>query len=167
MFANLLIEMLTNRPEDSASLEELDIDSELKCILYECLHAEDKTLKREEDRYHFETKKYIEKESSKNNADSDLATEFKEMIAVEAARAAEDHEISQRIGKKRKPDMPVPNLKNYDAENDRMGVKNEIDLILGVEEKAVAQQMYDKELIRFSHSVGEVKRDKQQKFLTV
>jgi len=31
----------------------------------------------------------------------------------------------------RKPKNPVANFKNYDEENKRMGVRNEIDLILG------------------------------------
>lgn len=47
MYANLLIEMLTNRQGDNL-LDTLEIDDiELKCILYECLNAEMKTLKRD------------------------------------------------------------------------------------------------------------------------
>lgn len=49
---------LTNERQSMKMIENdlnrLEIDSELKCILYECLHAQDKTLKREEDRYNFE-----------------------------------------------------------------------------------------------------------------
>ena len=64
MYANLLIEMLTNKGGNNGDLlDTLEIeDIELKCILYECLNAENKTLKREEERYHYETKKFIEKE---------------------------------------------------------------------------------------------------------
>ncbi len=57
MYAKLLIEMLTNRDEaqsdESATseLEKLQIEPELKCILYECLQAEAKTHKMEEERY--------------------------------------------------------------------------------------------------------------------
>ena len=57
MYAKLLIEMLTNRDEHQSSesvttvLENLQIEPELKCILYECLQAEAKTHKMEEDRY--------------------------------------------------------------------------------------------------------------------
>ena len=76
MYANLLIEMLTNKGGDNGDLlETLEIeDIELKCILYECLNAEKKTLKREEERYHYETKKFIEKElkGEKNEDDLDL-----------------------------------------------------------------------------------------------
>jgi hypothetical protein len=42
MFAKLLIEMLTNR-DDYTDFDNLDIDPEIKCILYECYHAKDKT----------------------------------------------------------------------------------------------------------------------------
>lgn len=64
MYASLLIEMLTNSAGDTADLlETLELeDIELKCILYECLNAEKKTLKREEERYTEETKRFIEKE---------------------------------------------------------------------------------------------------------
>lgn len=43
MYAKLLIEMLTNRDESQTNesitsrLENLDIEPDLKCILYECL----------------------------------------------------------------------------------------------------------------------------------
>lgn len=73
MYATLLIQMLTNHDYTHVSdnqnmkmiendLNRLDIDSELKCILYECLHAQDKTLKREEDRYHYEIARQITKD---------------------------------------------------------------------------------------------------------
>lgn len=64
MYANLLIEMLTNRDGDNSDLlDTLELeDIELKCILYECLNAEKKTLRREEERYTEETKRFIEKE---------------------------------------------------------------------------------------------------------
>jgi len=42
MYAKLLVEMLTNR-EDYQEFDNLDIDQELKCILYECYHAKEKT----------------------------------------------------------------------------------------------------------------------------
>ena len=57
MYAKLLIEMLTNRDDTqteespTSQLEKLQIDPELKCIVYECLQAEQKTQKMEEDRY--------------------------------------------------------------------------------------------------------------------
>ena len=61
MYAKLLIEMLTNRP-DFEHYDRLDIEPELKCILYECIEAEKKTLKQDEERYHGEIQSYIEKE---------------------------------------------------------------------------------------------------------
>ena len=59
-YATLLIEMLTNREDSADSLDRLNIDPELKCILYECLQAENKTIQKEEERYHAETKAYID-----------------------------------------------------------------------------------------------------------
>lgn len=60
-YATLLIEMLTNREDSAGSLDRLNIDPELKCILYECLQAENKTIQKEEERYHAETKAYIDR----------------------------------------------------------------------------------------------------------
>ena len=56
-----------------------------------------------------------------------------------------------------------------------MGVRNEIDLILGeqemvrgqLREKQEAQSKYDKDLMRFSQDIGVVKKEKEQKFLTI
>ena len=42
-----------------------------------------------------------------------------------------------------------------------MGVRNEIDLILGEQEKEDAKQKFDKDLIRFSQDVGIVKKEKE------
>ena len=67
----------------------------------------------------------------------------------------------------RKPKNPVANFKNYDEENKRMGIKNEIDLLLDEQEKAGAQSKYDKELMKFSQDIGVVKKEKEQKFLTI
>jgi hypothetical protein len=66
MYAKLLMQMFTNKDYSGLSEKEsvlvvekdmaglTEISAELKCILYECLHAQDKTHQREEDRYHFE-----------------------------------------------------------------------------------------------------------------
>ena len=51
---------------------------------------------------------------------------------------------------KRKPDNPIANRKNYEDENKRMGVRNEIDLILGEQEKEEAKLKYDRDLLRFN-----------------
>lgn len=58
MYAKLLIEMLTNR-DDFIDFDNLDIDAEIKCILYECYHAKDKTDLREQDRYDAEINRFI------------------------------------------------------------------------------------------------------------
>ena len=69
MYAKLLIEMFTNRDEAQSDefatteLEKLQIEPELKCILYECLQAEAKTHKMEEDRYQQQISAHIERET--------------------------------------------------------------------------------------------------------
>ena len=60
MYAELLIELLTNRVNGSDQLASLDIDPELKCILYECLRAQEKTNKQEQESYDMEIKRYIQ-----------------------------------------------------------------------------------------------------------
>ena len=59
MYAKLLIEMLTNREDYYLEFDNLEIDPELKCILYECYHAKDKTEVREHDRYENEINRFI------------------------------------------------------------------------------------------------------------
>lgn len=100
MYAKLLIEMLTNRDESQSTepatsqLENLQIEPDLKCILYECLKAEDKTRKMEEDRYHQEITGHIEREERRARGDdeqgngedeADLVNEFKELVATQKA----------------------------------------------------------------------------------
>ena len=89
MYANLLIEMLTNKSGyNGDQLDNLAIDDpQLKCILYECLHAQDKTLKREEELYHDEIKKFIEKEMAGENKSEDfeMRNQFKELVANQKA----------------------------------------------------------------------------------
>lgn len=82
MFAQLVIEMFTGKGGDNGDLlDGLDMqDIELKCILYECLNAENKTLKREEERYSEETKRFIEKQMAGQNSDFDMRNQFKELI---------------------------------------------------------------------------------------
>ena len=97
MYATLLIQMLTNHDYTLTSekksmkmiendLNRLEIDSELKCILYECLHAQDKTLKREEDRYHFEIARQITKDQhiSGGGTEADFLEQerFKELMKI-------------------------------------------------------------------------------------
>ena len=50
-----------------------------------------------------------------------------------------------------------------------MGVTNEIDLLLGEQQTAQeeAAQKYNRDLIRFSQDVGTVKKEKEQRFLTI
>jgi len=65
MYAELLIELLTNQVNASENLPKMDIDPELKCILYECLRAEEKTSKQEEDAYDAEIQRHIQEDVMK------------------------------------------------------------------------------------------------------
>ena len=79
----------------------------------------------------------------------------------------EDAQIGTRAIK-RKPDMPKVNTKDFQKENERMGVKNEVDLILDTVQKAEAKTKYAKELIGYSKDAGQtVKQEKERKYLTV
>ena len=60
-----------------------------------------------------------------------------------------ENAVVQRLIK-RKPENPIANRKNYEEENKQMGVRNEIDLLLGEQEREEAKQKYDKELMKFS-----------------
>ena len=51
------------------------------------------------------------------------------MVATQK-RISEEHDAVARLIN-RKPTNPIANRKNYEEENARMGVTNEIDLILG------------------------------------
>jgi len=60
MYAKCLTEMLTNRDDPNPDdFEVLDIDPELKCILYECYHARDATDVKEQERYEAEITRYL------------------------------------------------------------------------------------------------------------
>lgn len=67
MYAKLLVEMLTNHenahPDD---FEALDIDPEIKCILYECYHAKDTVDVKEQERYESEIARFIQKEADRS-----------------------------------------------------------------------------------------------------
>jgi hypothetical protein len=130
MYATLLIQMLTNHDYTLTSerqsmkmiendLNRLEIDSELKCILYECLHAQDKTLKREEDRYHFEIARQITKDQhiSGGGTEADFLEQerFKELMNI--AKTQEEEDQAYQTRKQRKPDNPKPNARDFELEN--------------------------------------------------
>lgn len=101
MYAQVLVEMLTNQAGENGSiLDTLDLDDiELKCILYECFNAERKTLKKEEEHYTEETRRYIEKYVAGQNKDNDyeLRNQFKDLMAAQKASEEEDAHIMRRI----------------------------------------------------------------------
>jgi len=112
-YAKLLIEMLTNRDDSQseetseATLERLQIDPELKCILYECLQAEHKTHKIEEEAYQHEIAGHIEREARKKREleqgesgetdELDLVNQFKELIAKQKSAEEEDEHVQRLI----------------------------------------------------------------------
>ena len=64
MYARCLTEMLTNREgAGPADFEALDIDPELKCILYEGYRAKEATEVKEQERYEQEISRYLQRES--------------------------------------------------------------------------------------------------------
>lgn len=94
MYARLLVEMLTNREESDANnqgggsdFDSLDIDPELKCILYECFHAKDKTEVREHQRYENEVTRFIQRESEKNQLHQKKLNKEREEFAIEAEKS--------------------------------------------------------------------------------
>ena len=48
-----------------------------------------------------------------------------------------------------------------------MGVRNEVDLLLGEAEREEAKRKYENDLLKFSQDVGVVKKEKETKFLTI
>ena len=74
------------------------IDPELKCILYECLQAEAKTHKMDEEKYQIEIAGHIEREARKakmedgmeEEDDLDLVNEFKELVSKQKEIDAEN-----------------------------------------------------------------------------
>lgn len=77
--------------KDMASLSQ--ISPELKCILYECLHAQDKTLRREEDRYHQEISRQINKDNHIQSGGSEA--EFLEQEAFKNMMLLEQNKLEQ------------------------------------------------------------------------
>lgn len=84
------------------------------------------------------------------------------------ADTKDDEPVAAQRNIRRKPENPRANVKNFEAENARMGVKSEVDLILDSVKRAEARGKYSKNLVGFSSEKGTaVKRAKEPKFLTV
>ena len=180
MYAMLLMQMFTGKDYQSMTNSEKccendlsnlqEISPELKCIIYECLHAQDKTLQREEDRYDFEISRQINRELNMQNGGTDadfLEQEaFKDMMQIEANKAEKEEQKMNRLVQRKRPN-PMANAKNYEQENARMGVTHEVDLILQEIDKSKAKAQYDKGMVGFSQDLGAVKKAKEQRYLTV
>jgi hypothetical protein len=156
MYARCLVEMLTNKEEaQQDDFEQLDIDAELKCILYECYHAKDTTDVKEQERYEQEIARYLQKESEKEGADVQRE-EFKEQVAKDKESHKEQEaarvDTSTRTIK-RKPEVPKANAKNFEEENLRMGVSSVLDLLMGdsKEKQEMAKTKLEGGYIDYSH----------------
>jgi len=78
---------------------------------------------------------------------------------------------------KRKPDVTKANAKNFIEENARMGVQNELDLLIGEskDKTALAKGKMDRGLIEYSQQaaanvdegVKSKKKERQERYLTV
>lgn len=189
MYAKLLVEMLTNKedahPDD---FETLEIDPEIKCILYECYHAKDNTDVKEQERYEAEIARFVQRETERELKKEDerrlneKREEFKQQVVTdkiisEEMEAAKVDTTGVR-SIKRKPEIPKANVKNFEEENLRMGVKNELDLLISepIDKQASAKGKFERGLIEFSHqnaSAGAIasesgkKKEKQERYLTV
>ena len=64
------------------------------------------------------------------------------MVKNEEKARNEDAKIERQI--KRKQDKPVANRKDFQRENERMGVNNPVDLLLGEEGEGNARKKYDR-----------------------
>ena len=79
MYARCLTEMLTNREGAvPADFEALDIDPELKCILYECYRAKEATEVKEQESYEQEIQRYLQRETEGSNMEEMKRQEFVE-----------------------------------------------------------------------------------------
>jgi hypothetical protein len=74
-YGKILIEMLSNETEDKVMgtlddlLGGLEIESELKAVIYECMHAKDKILEKEKENYENEINKFVLSEKKKNTSE--------------------------------------------------------------------------------------------------
>lgn len=70
---------------------------------------------------------------------------------------------------KRKPDVPKANKRDFDEENVRMGITSELDLLIGEgkEKYDFAKTKKEKGMIEYTSSLGEVKKQRQERYLTI
>ena len=90
-----------------------------------------------------------------------MRDQFKKVVEEEKAVAEADATIERRL--KRKQDNPQANKKDFEDENERMGIKNPIDMVVGDPE---AEAKYQKNLIGYSQEKNEAKIEKE-KYLTI
>ena len=185
IYARCLTEMLTNREgAGPADFEALDIDPELKCILYECYRAKDSIEVKEQERYDQEIARYLQRESDGNDEET-KRMEFKEQVKKDKENA-EQQEAAQIQPRsiRRKPELPKANARNFDEENQRMGVTHELDLLMGEGQdmQDLARSKMERGLIEYTSgntaalqkidkkvkdSEEKGKKEKQERYLTI
>lgn len=161
----------------------LEVEPQLKAIIYECLHAQDKVSEKEAADYEDEINSVIMREKAlREQQEKILAGEhedFQELLDFKAELKKQDQEDElappQRT-KKRKPDNPQPNRRDYQAENKDHGVATEVDLVLkriaglkpyGDDDFRKAEGKFERDLFKYSQEVRETKQARTQRFLTV
>mmetsp|Transcript_8819 Transcript_8819/g.13595 ORF Transcript_8819/g.13595 Transcript_8819/m.13595 type:complete len:259 (-) Transcript_8819:147-923(-) len=148
-FAKILIEMLSldykcgfNDYAIDDILYALDIDPELKAIIYECLHAKDKIAEKEQETYDNEINSFIHQERAlkqkedkeASSQDTEMFDEFHDLLEFKRQneQQAKEDEVEKKITRtiSRKSVNPKANRKNYEQENSDFGVATEVDLVL-------------------------------------
>ena len=140
-YAQILIQVLSNEgasnipKSDDDTLTSLQISPELKAILYECLHAEDKIRQKEQETYENEISEYILQEKiarqkrERQDGDTELQSDFNELMGFKQAVQKEEEQKNVRTVS-RKGAHPKANTKNYMEENKQFGANNDVDLVL-------------------------------------
>lgn len=129
---------------------------------------------KEQERYETQISRYLQRESEKaGHAQDKQREEFKEQIAKdkEAFHEQEAAQLSTTNSRsiKRKPDVPKQNARNFEEENLRMGVTNELDLLMSepAEVQDMARSKMERGLIEYSaqqqQNAASLKGEKKKK----
>ena len=95
---------------------------------------------------------------------------------MQEKEAEDDKQAQVTRTVQRKSKNPKNNNRNYDEENRNFGVKNEVDLVLqkiaglkeyGKDDHQKASGMFNRNLIKYSEDLKQMKQKKAEKYLTV
>lgn len=111
-------------------MNNLEIEPELKAILHECIHAQDKVLKKEEEQYDNEINMFIlmdkmnrEKQDLKDDtshSDFRELQDFKKSVQSQEEKEERENKVVRSI--KRKSGNPTSHKRDYSEENKSFGV---------------------------------------------